>query len=105
VRLVGFMVSQQTAVPGLFMLTGTPVATHEIDYDQCDDLPAATLHVIVTGREKETIPLHVGPLVVTGVLVIGSHAEADGRNSVARVLLDPPEPAEGFPSSSAKTSP
>lgn len=92
VRIAGFMVQQQVPTPGMFLLTALPAITHEIDYALCDDLPPATLHVFVPTHSDVPVPLTPGPLVLTGILEIGPHPEADGRNSIARLRLDPPAP-------------
>jgi hypothetical protein len=95
VRIVGFMVCQEQRQPGLFLLSSVPVITEESEYGACDELPSTTVHVIVPSLANAIVPLAAGPVVVTGKLELGPRAEADGRNSVARVILDPP--ASGAP--------
>ncbi len=97
VRIVGYMVRQEVPTSGLFLLTPTPQATHEMDYALCDDLPPTTLHVIVPARADRVVVHVPGPIAVTGRLEVGPHPEADGRNSVARLILD--EPVTGHPRS------
>lgn len=88
VRVAGFMVNQQVQTPGMLLLTSAPVVTHEIEYGLCDELPPATLHVVMATPTPEKIRLTAGPLVLTGTLEVGPHTEADGRNSVARLIVD-----------------
>ncbi len=99
VRIAGFVVRQDLAVPGLLLLTAAPVSVHEIEYGFCDDLPPATLHVIVPAPAIREITWQPGPVVLTGRLELGPRAEADGRNSVARLILELPSPANESPAS------
>lgn len=100
VRIAGFIVRQDLAVPGLLLLTAAPVSTHEIEYGFCDDLPPATLHVIVPAPAGREVTWQPGPVVLTGRLELGPRAEADGRNSVARLILDVPAPTSAVASKS-----
>jgi hypothetical protein len=88
VRIAGFMVRQETPTPGMFLLTSRPLSTHEGEYGFCDELPPATLHVLVPAAAEKIIPPAAGPVFLTGILSVGPRAEADGRNSVARLILD-----------------
>lgn len=89
IRICGYMVRQQTRTPGLFLLTPLPVMTDEPEYGACDELPAATLHVLVPDRARQFVTLVPGRLVLTGRLQVGPLTTADGRLSVARLILDP----------------
>ncbi|HKB89955.1 MAG TPA: hypothetical protein VKC60_05495 [Opitutaceae bacterium] len=88
VRVVGFMVREQERTPGVFMLTGFAVSVETKGLCYYDDLPPATVHVL-TPNQREIFPYIPGQLVITGVLEIGAHTEADGRISVSRLVLDP----------------
>lgn len=103
VRIAGFMVKQQTQAPGLLLFTGRPCSTTECEDGLCDDLPPATIHVIVPEMTEKRVPLTAGPLVLIGRLELGSHHERDGRNSVARLVLVGPSPfnADSTPALSA----
>jgi hypothetical protein len=90
VRLTGFMVNQQVQAPGVFLLTAQPFMTTEKEDGLCENLPAATVHVLVPELSDRRIPLMAGPLVLIGTLELGSHPEADGRNSVLRLRLESP---------------
>jgi len=50
------------------------------------------------------VPYVPGLMLLTGTLSVGNMAEPDGRISVARLALDPPEPAVTSPRSGAKFS-
>ena len=93
VRILGYMVAQCAPIPGQFMLTATPQTTHEHEYGLCDDLPAATLFVIMQEKQSEIVPHTPGLLLLTGVLNLGTREEPDGRVSTVRLLLDPRAPA------------
>jgi hypothetical protein len=92
VRIAGYMALQDEPKPGLFLLCPTPFTLHEHEYGLAEDLPATTLHVVETTRPGEIVPHTPGVLVLTGTLHVGSREEADGRVSIARLVLDPPSP-------------
>lgn len=93
VRIVGYMVKQARRYPGIFLFAPLPVSTDEIEYGFCDELPPSTLHVLAADHPDRLVPLQAGRCVLIGRLELGSHPEADGRNSVARLHLDPEPPA------------
>jgi hypothetical protein len=88
VRIVGFMVRQEKSYPGVFIMAPLPVQTDEDHYGAGDDLPPATLYVLVPGHSNEVVRYQKGLLRLTGVLSLGAHEEADGRMSTARLALD-----------------
>jgi hypothetical protein len=90
VRILGFMVRQENAPPGVFLLAPIPVELHERESD-CfiDNLPAAVLHVFMPPPAKP-VPHTPGLMLLTGILSLGNRLEADGRVSVARLALDRP---------------
>lgn len=88
VRILGYMVDRDTPVPGLLLLAPLPARLHEREAGQADDLPAATLFVIVPGRAGQILPHTPGPLLLTGTLQLGNREEADGRISSVRLILD-----------------
>lgn len=104
VRISGYMVKQATPFAGVFLFAPLPISTDESEYGFCDDLPPATLHVFVTEHPDRRVPLRAGRCVLTGRIELGSRAEIDGRNSVARLYLDP-TPADAVASTTAGTSP
>ncbi len=89
VRLVGYMVEQETPVPGRFMLTPRPVAMSEHADGDADDLPPATVVVYLEQSQSEWLVPHVRGLIsVVGVLHVGRFEERDGRVSWVRLQLD-----------------
>jgi hypothetical protein len=94
VRILGYMVERDAPVPGLLLLAPVPVRLHEREAGEADDLPAATLFVIVPDRAAEILPHTPGPLLLTGTLQLGNREESDGRISSVRLILDP-EPTTG----------
>lgn len=96
VRILGFMVAQEKPANGLALLTPYAFNTHEEEYGLCDDLPAATLFVEVPKYHGAAVPHTPGILLLTGRLELGSKAEADGRVSVVRLVLDA-QPAAPIP--------
>ena len=96
VRLVGHMVRENGRAPGLFILTGRPLAIDSAAFCTPDDLPPAAVHVHVPAATGRALPFRPGLLVLLGRLEIGSRAECDGRNSVARLFLDDVSASELF---------
>lgn len=88
VRLVGYMVREQDRAPGLFRLSGWPIAVESDGFCSHDDTPPTTTYVIVPDAGKQPPAWRPGRLVLTGVLEFGPRAESDGRNSFVRLVLD-----------------
>lgn len=88
VRLVGFMVREQERVPGLFRLAGWPIVVETQGLCSVDDTPPSTAYVIVRDAGQHLPPWRPGRLLLTGTLEFGARAEADGRNSFVRLVLD-----------------
>jgi hypothetical protein len=63
---------------------------HEHDNGLADDLPPSTVRVLVPTCREQAVPFAPGLLLLTGTLSLGNRAEADGRISLARLALDPP---------------
>jgi hypothetical protein len=91
VRILGYMVNTGTPRWGGFMLAPLPLTHHDREYGQADDLPPATLHVVMPGRAGFP-PFTPGLMLLTGRLELGPREEVDGRVSHVRLLLDPPTP-------------
>jgi len=90
VRLVGYMVQQESPVPGRFMLTPRPVQMSEHADGDADDLPPATVLVLLDAEQQAWAVPHVPGLVsVSGVLSVGRHEEPQGRVSWVRLRLGP----------------
>ena len=104
VRIMGFMVKQTRPSPGVAILAPFALATHETEYDVCDDLPPAALFVDVAKYADIAVPHTPGPLLLTGKLELGRRVEADGRVSFVRLILDP-EAAASSPAADASPTP
>lgn len=93
VRLVGYMVQQEQPQPGRFLLAPRPVTMSEHADGDADDLPPATVTVLLdAARAHHLVPHRPGRLAIIGRLSVGRAEEADGRVSWVRLQLDP-EPA------------
>lgn len=88
VRVLGFMVRQQRATPGVMMLAPFPLTTSENEYGLSDDLPPTVIFVSVPKYSDIAVPFTPGPLLLTGTLALGPREEADGRVSHIRLQLD-----------------
>ncbi len=89
-RIVGFMVQQEVATPGRFLLTPQPVQMSQHADGEADDLPAATVLVILDSSQQEWKVAHRRGLVaLEGVLSVGREEAADGRVSWVRMQLPP----------------
>ena len=86
VRILGYMVAQEEAPRGSFLLTPVPVQLHDHDSALADDLPATTVHVSVTG--EPAIGFTRALLLLTGTLSVGNRAERDGRVSIVRLTVE-----------------
>jgi hypothetical protein len=91
VRMLGYMVQQEKPPPGRLLLTPMPVDIHEHDNGLADDLPASTVFVSVPTVRDEVVPYAPGLMLLTGTLSVGNRTEPDGRISVVRLAMDPPE--------------
>jgi hypothetical protein len=90
VRLAGYMVAQEQARPGRFWLTPRPVRMSEHADGEADDLPAATVTVLLDPAQRERLVAHRDGLVVlTGTLSIGRAEDETGRVSWIRLQLPP----------------
>lgn len=89
VRILGYMVQQDSPTPGVLLLAPIPVKLHEAEYGLADDLPPATMHVFVSSKREKIVPFTPGLLLLTGVVSIGNRVERDGRTSTVRLTLDP----------------
>jgi hypothetical protein len=105
VRILGYMVQQEEAPAGRLLLAPFPAQIHEHDNGLADDLPASTLYVSLPTLRKDQVPHVPGLMLLTGILSVGNQAEPDGRISVARLALDPPNPSIPSPRRGTKLSP
>ena len=93
VRMLGYMVQQESPPPGMFLFSPLPAQIHEHDNGLADDLPPSAVRVLVPTCREQAVPFAPGLMLLTGTLSVGNRAEADGRISLARLTLDPPGPA------------
>ncbi len=106
VRIAGHMTREMVRQPGLFLLTAWPTKIESDGFCFSDDLPPAVLHVLLpAGREGEPPPYVPGLLLLTGTLEVGPLSATQGRNSIARLRLDPPAVAAAAPHAVPARSP
>jgi hypothetical protein len=103
VRMLGYMVRNERGLPGQFLFASMPVQLH--DHDSSDDLPAALVHVSVPTGVNQQVPYAPGLMLLTGTLDLGPREEADGRNSLVRLAVDPPPVESGHLSAQRKVPP
>ena len=90
VRLVGYMVQQESPAAGRFMLAPRPVQMSEHADGEADDLPPATVTVYLDPEQRDWAVPHVRGLVaVSGRLSVSRLEEQDGRVSWVRLQLEP----------------
>jgi hypothetical protein len=93
VRLVGYMVAREQAQTGRFMLTPLPVRMSEHADGEADDLPPATVTVLLPPDAAQwPVPHQDGLIELTGRLDIGRHEDDDGRVTWLRLVLDAAAP-------------
>jgi hypothetical protein len=90
VRLVGYVVQQEVATLGQFLLTPRPVLMSQHADGEADDLPPATVLVRLAPEQQAWAVAQARGLVeVTGTFDTGRKEEADGRVSWFRLQLGP----------------
>lgn len=90
VRITGYVVQQEVATLGQFLLTPRPVLMSQHADGEADDLPPATVFVRLDADQQDWAVAHARGLVeVTGTLDVGRHEERDGRVSWFRLQLAP----------------
>ena len=90
VRLSGYMVQQERAALGHFMLTPRPVRMSEHADGDADDLPLAWAMVYLDADQQDfAVPYQRGLVELSGVLSVGRLEEQDGRVSWVRLQLAP----------------
>ena len=89
VALQGYLVQQEVAAPGQFLLTPHPVLMSQHADGEADDLPPSTVLVSLPAEQRDWIVAYRRGLVeVVGVLDIGRQEGSDGRVSWVRLQLD-----------------
>ena len=90
VRITGYVVQQEVATLGQFLLTPRPVLMSQHADGEADDLPPATVFVRLDAAQHDWAVAHARGLVeVTGTLEVGRQEERDGRVSWFRLQLAP----------------
>jgi len=89
VRIVGYMVQQETPVEGVFILSPLPVLIGDADESLSDDLPPSAMFVHIPSGVPQHVPFTPGLISLNGTLGIGPREEAEGRVSSIRLMLDP----------------
>ena len=90
VRLVGFMVRREQPQAGRFFLTPRPVSMAEHADGDADDLPAATVTVLLPEAQRQRLVAYQpGPVALTGRLEYGPAEDETGRVSWIRLQLAP----------------
>jgi hypothetical protein len=113
VRLRGYMVAVEQAQPGRFLFTPRPIRLSEHADGEADDLPPATVTVLLDPSQRDRVVEHqAGLMALAGQLHLGRSEDARGRVSWFRLQLDPEalvahrslqapaEPGEPHPSAS-----
>jgi hypothetical protein len=90
VRILGYMVQQENALPGAFILSPYPAQIHDHDNALADSLPPAVVHVTVPTNPDKPVPFSPRLLLLTGTLSVGNKTEPDGRMSRVRLAADAP---------------
>jgi len=90
VRLTGYVVQQEIATVGRFLLTPRPVLMSQHADGEADDLPPATVFVRLSEDQQDWAVAQTRGLVeLTGTLEVGRQEERDGRVSWFRLQLAP----------------
>jgi hypothetical protein len=90
VRIEGHVVQEEDALPGLFLMTPTPVALAERADGPADYLPGATVfvHLRADDAQQKYLTYRPGLWTVVGTLELGGREEPDGRFSYIRLIVD-----------------
>lgn len=89
VRIVGYMVEQESPVKDAFLFSPLPVLLGDEDESLADDLPPSTIRIELPKAHGMVIPAVGGLLQLTGTLHVGMYADpVSGRATPARLTLD-----------------
>ena len=93
VRMVGYIVGQDTPSPGRFVLAPFRLKLATAADGPADDLPPATVWVeLPAGLEHSDLPPVLFPVLITGTLSVGPAGEDHGRVSFVRIAMDADDP-------------
>jgi hypothetical protein len=90
VRIEGYVVQEEDSLPGLFLMTPTPVALAERADGPADYLPGATVfvHLRAEDARQKYFAYRPGLWTAVGTLELGGREEPDGRFSYVRLVVD-----------------
>jgi hypothetical protein len=89
VRIVGYMVQQESPATDAFLFSPLQVLLGDEDESLADDLPPSTIRVELRNAGAAAIPTLPGLLQLTGILHVGMRADAaSGRATPAQLALD-----------------
>jgi hypothetical protein len=89
VRIVGYMVQQESVPKGSFLLSPLPALISDEDESLADDLPASAIRIELPGAPALAVPPLTGLLQLTGTLRVGMRTDAaTGRATPAQLVLD-----------------
>ena len=90
VRLVGYMLPQEHACSGGFVLTAQPCQADHLRIDLSDArMPAAVRVEFDDAHRDWTVPFLKGLVEVSGMLRVGRHTDAQGYCALATLQLEP----------------
>jgi hypothetical protein len=89
VRIPGYMANMERANKRQLIFAPMPLQPQPHEYGHCDDIPATHVLVTVPGNADEQVTYTAGPLLLTGILSVGTYSEG-GETSFVRLLLDAP---------------
>jgi hypothetical protein len=89
VRIVGYMVQQESPAIDSFLLSPLPVLLGDEDESLADDLPPSAIRVVLPTAHGVVVPGLPGLLQLTGTLHVGMRTDAaTGRATPAQLVLD-----------------
>ena len=90
VRISGYMVHQEAAEPGRFLLAPRPIMLSEHADGLASDLPINTITVMLDPSQAQRVVVPInGPVTLSGLLQVGRNEAADGSVSWLRLQLAP----------------
>ena len=89
VRIIGYMVQQESVPKGTFLLSPLPALISDEDESLADDLPATAIQIELPQAPALAVPQLTGLLQLTGTLRVGMRVyAATGRATPAQLVLD-----------------
>jgi hypothetical protein len=90
VRLTGYMVAREDGTPGCFLIAPRPLRLSEHADGEADDLPPATVTVLLDPSQAARLVVHqTKPVTLLGRLHLGRSEDVGGRVSWFRLQLGP----------------